>query len=120
MKEFKFGDKVRFKATGQIGVVVGEATETTMMVIQFDDGETGYVPPSSFSDFELIPHPDTARLEWLAASGGEIRRLDNGRWCIKHYVPARPVMGIAETSGHTLRTVIDAAMQQSALPETQP
>lgn len=72
----------------------------------------------------LQKHPklgaDTARLEWLAASGGEIRRLDNGRWCIKHYVPARPVMGIAETSGHTLRTVIDAAMRQSALPETQP
>ena len=62
MTQFKFGDLVKRKSDGAVGIVVSISFKS---VLVFFDGNA----VSSFydaDDFEIIPHPDTARLDWLA------------------------------------------------------
>ena len=59
--QFKFGDRVKRKSDGAVGIVVSISFKS---VLVFFDGGAG----SSFYDddeFEIIPHPDTVRLNWL-------------------------------------------------------
>ena len=59
--KFKFGDRVKRKSDGAVGIVVSISFKS---VLVFFDGAA----VSSFYDadeFEIIPHPDTARLDWL-------------------------------------------------------
>lgn len=61
--QFKFGDRVKRKSDGAVGVVVSISFKS---VLVFFDGNA----VSSFydaDDFEIIPHPDTVRLEFIAA-----------------------------------------------------
>lgn len=48
----------------------------------------------------LIPHPDTARLDWLADPANEIGNVILPGWCSDEY--------------NSLRDAIDAAMQEQA------
>nr|DAQ42868.1 MAG TPA: SH3-like domain protein [Caudoviricetes sp.] len=60
--EFKFGDRVKRKSDGAVGIVVRISFKS---VLVFFDGAA----VSSFydaDDFEIVPHPDTVRLDWLA------------------------------------------------------
>ena len=69
-QRFKFGDIVRFNPSNQIGIVA-EINEERMKVDFFLDDEEGYSPKSFWDCYELIRaadnHPDTERLDWLAA-----------------------------------------------------
>lgn len=61
--EFKFGDRVKRKSDGAVGIVVSISFKS---VLVFFDGNA----VSSFydaDDFEIIPHPDTVRLKFIAA-----------------------------------------------------
>ncbi|RKV85151.1 MAG: hypothetical protein D8H97_04065 [Neisseria sp.] len=61
MQKFKFGDRVKQKSDGDVGVVVGTKFDTIAVV--FDGG-------SSFNfydaeEFEIIQNPDTVRLDYI-------------------------------------------------------
>lgn len=61
MQKFKFGDLVKQKSDGDVGVVVGTKFDTIAVV--FDGG-------SSFNfydaeEFEIIQNPDTVRLDYI-------------------------------------------------------
>ena len=66
--QFKFGDHVRYKDNENpvFGVVLEEANPGNgLITVQFiDDAEPELV---GSEDLEHVPHPDTERLDWLAA-----------------------------------------------------
>ena len=66
IKKFKFGDRVKRKSDGAIGVVVDTKLQSVWVVFEgsavsdfYDDDE-----------FEIVPHPDTVRLEFVAGKYG--------------------------------------------------
>lgn len=59
--EFKFGDRVKRKSDGAVGVVAGISFQS---VLVFFEGNS----VSGFYDddeFEIIPYPDTVRLDFI-------------------------------------------------------
>ena len=99
--QFKFGDIVRDAVPG-LGVCVVINTSEHFVYIMNSHGE--YNPLAKPADLELIPHPDTARIDWLAAQDDIDITLGNT-------VQLKPC----------LRAHIDAAMQeQAAEAEEQP
>ena len=59
--KFKFGDRVKRKSDGAVGIVVSISFKS---VLFFFDGAA----VSSFydaDDFEIVPHPDTVRLDYI-------------------------------------------------------
>jgi hypothetical protein len=59
--KFKFGDRVKRKSDGAVGIVVSISFKS---VLVFFDGAA----VSSFydaDDFEIVPHPDTVRLDYI-------------------------------------------------------
>ena len=64
-RQFKFGDHVRFKDEENpvFGVILEEANIYDRVTVQFIcDEEVAFVYAN---DLEFIPHPDTARLDWM-------------------------------------------------------
>ena len=61
--QFKFGDRVKRKSDGAVGVVVDTKFQSVWVVFE------GSVVSDFYDDdeFEIIPHPDTVRLEFIAA-----------------------------------------------------
>lgn len=59
--QFKFGDLVRRKTDGVTGVVLGTKLQSIWVVFECAALSTFY----DTEEFELIPHPDTVRLDWL-------------------------------------------------------
>lgn len=105
-QRFKFGDIVWFNPAKQMGIVV-EINEERMKVDFFLDNEEGYSPKSFWDCFELIRaadnHPDTERLDWLAAQDDISITLGNA---INLKLP-------------DLRTATDAAMQAQQSEEAE-
>lgn len=98
--QFKFGDRVKRKSDGAVGIVVSVSFKS---VLVFFDGNA----VSSFydaDDFEIIPHPDTMRLDWLADKHNKIGSVILPTECVERHLDS-------------LRDAIDAAMQMQA-PET--
>ncbi|OAM24883.1 hypothetical protein A7P89_01200 [Eikenella corrodens] len=65
IRQFKFGDCVRFKDEENpvFGVVLEEANIYDQVTVQFIcDEEAAFVYAN---DLEFIPNPDTARLDWM-------------------------------------------------------
>ena len=64
-QQFKFGDHVRFKDEENpvFGVVLEEAKIHDQVTVQFICDEEAAVVYAN--DLEFIPHPDTARLDWM-------------------------------------------------------
>lgn len=64
-QQFKFGDHVRFKDEENpvFGVVLEEAKIHDQVTVQFICDEEASVVYAN--DLEFIPHPDTARLDWM-------------------------------------------------------
>ena len=60
-QQFKFGDLVRRKTDDATGVVVHTQFQSVWVV--FEGAITSDVDHAD--EFELIPHPDTVRLDWL-------------------------------------------------------
>ena len=91
--QFKFGDRVRYLVSGTVGVITDIDPYDFAEVIHEDGSGDVY----HFQDLELIPHPDTERLDWLAAQDDIDITLGNT-------VQLKPC----------LRAHIDAAMQEQA------
>ena len=62
-QQFKFGDIVRCEDYPKIGVVIGLEEDINIAAVVFDG--LFYPLYRSITDLELIPHPDTVRLNWL-------------------------------------------------------
>lgn len=64
-QRFEFGDHVRFKDEENpvFGVVLEEAKIHDQVTVQFICDEEASVVYAN--DLEFIPHPDTARLDWM-------------------------------------------------------
>nr|DAS53948.1 MAG TPA: SH3-like domain protein [Caudoviricetes sp.] len=95
--QFKFGDRVKRKSDGAVGIVVSISFKS---VLVFFDGNA----VSSFydaDDFEIIPHPDTMRLDWLADPANKIGNVILPTECVEQHLDS-------------LRDAIDAAMQMQA------
>lgn len=97
--QFKFGDRVKCIPTPEsIGVVLSEEDEYGYVNVMFDDALE--VEDFPVSGLELIPHPDTARIDWLADPANKIGNVILPGWCSDEY--------------NSLRDAIDAAMQEQA------
>ena len=107
--QFKFGDRVKcFPTPGSIGVVLSEEDEYGYVNVMFDDALE--VEDFPVSGLELIPHPDTVRLDWIIKNGGEIQDSDGYvRFCISPDVTPDLVENTRKC-----REVIDAAMSIQA------
>ena len=96
-QQFKFGDRVKRKSDGAVGIVVSISFKS---VLVFFDGNAA----SSFydaDDFEIIPHPDTARLDWLADPANKIGSVILPAECMEQHLDS-------------MRDAIDAAMRIAA------
>lgn len=96
-QQFKFGDLVKRKSDGAVGVVVSISFKS---VLVFFDGNAA----SSFydaDDFEIVPHPDTVRLDWLADRHNKIGSVLLPRECVEKHLD-------------NMRDAIDAAMRLPA------
>ena len=65
IRQFKFGDCVRFKDEENpvFGVVLEEANTRDEVTVQFISEEKAELVYSD--DLELVIHPDTTRLDWM-------------------------------------------------------
>lgn len=94
-QQFKFGDIVLHKETGQKGSVI----DFKFGVVVALHGDT-HIDTFDYNEIELIPHPDTERLDWLADPENTIGKVMLPGWCSDEY--------------NSLRDAIDAAMQEQA------
>ncbi|OFK85210.1 MULTISPECIES: hypothetical protein [unclassified Eikenella] len=96
-QQFKFGDRVRDKTLGLGECVVINASDDAVYVMNTRGDYNVVARPEHL---ELIPRPDTARLDWLADPANEIGKVILPGWCSDEY--------------DSLRDAIDAAMQEQA------
>lgn len=89
-QQFKFGDIVLHKETGQKGSVIDFKFGAVVAL----HGDT-HIETFDYDEIELIPHPDTERIDWLAAQDDIDITLGN-------------VINLKQPD---LRTAIDIAMQ---------
>ena len=94
-QQLKFGDIVLHKETGQKGSVI----DFKFGVVVALHGDT-HIDTFDYNEIELIPHPDTSRLDWLADPENTISKVMLPGWCSGEY--------------DSLRDAIDAAMQIQA------
>ncbi len=97
MTQFKFGDMVIDKSGLLPGncVVINTSEHTAQIMNERGDYNAG----ARLDDLELIPHPDTVRLDWLADSDNTTGNVQLPAECV-HQNP------------DSLREAIDCAMQQ--------
>ena len=93
-QQFEFGDRVRDKTLGLGECVVINASDDAVYVMNTRGDYNVVARPEHL---ELIPHPDTERIDWLAAQDDIDITLGNT-------VQLKPC----------LRAHIDAAMQEQA------
>ena len=92
-QQFKFGDIVLHKETGQKGSVI----DFKFGVVVALHGDT-HIDTFDYNEIELIPHPDTVRLDWLADPANKIGSVILPTECVERHLDS-------------LRDAIDAAMQ---------
>ena len=93
-QQFKFGDRVKRKSDGAVGVVAGISFQSVLVFFEGSELSTFY----DAEEFELILHPDTVRLDWLADKHNKIGSVLLPRECVEKHLDI-------------LRDAIDAAMQ---------
>ena len=94
--QFKFGDIVR---DASLGVCVVINTSEHFAYIMNSRGD--YNTLANPADLELIPHPDTARLDWLADPANKIGSVILPTECVEQHLDS-------------MRDAIDAAMRIQA------
>lgn len=92
-QQFKFGDIVR---DASLGVCVVINTSEHFAYIMNSRGN--YNTLANPADLELIPHPDTARLDWLADPANKIGSVILPTECVEQHLDS-------------MRDAIDAAMR---------
>ena len=95
-QQFKFGDIVLHKETGQKGSVI----DFKFGVVVALHGDT-HIDTFDYDEIEFIPHPDTARLDWLADPANKIGSVMLPTECVEQHLDS-------------MRDAIDAAMQMQA------
>lgn len=93
-QQFKFGDLVRRKTDGASGVVVDTKFQSVWVVFEGSVVSDFY----DAEEFELIPHPDTVRLDWLADKHNKTGSVLLPRECVEKHLD-------------NMRDAIDAAMR---------
>jgi hypothetical protein len=95
---FRFGDMVksRMHPNKTLGLVVDAGSNQYSYIIRWE--HTKGVSQEHTESLELIPHPDTVRLDWLADRDNHIGNVQ---------LPAECVAG----NLHSMRDAIDMAMQ---------
>lgn len=79
-QQFKFGDQVYFPSNvEEIGVVIQVLNSKNKIVVAWNDGEQ---TTEAIDDVQLtiIPHPDTARLDYIQKNFSEIRVCEDERF----------------------------------------
>lgn len=95
-QQFKFGDIVRDASLG-VCVVINTSEHFAYIVNSRGDYNTLANP----ADLELIPHPDTIRLDWLADPANKIGSVILPTECVEQHLDS-------------MRDAIDAAMRIQA------
>lgn len=96
--QFKFGDRVRDKTLGLGECVVINASDDAVYVMNTRGDYNVVARPEHL---ELIPHPDTVRLDWLADPANKIGNVILPTECMEQHLDS-------------MRDAIDAAMQMQA------
>ena len=95
-QQLKFGDIVLHKETGQKGSVI----DFKFGVVVALHGDT-HIDTFDYNEIELIPHPDTSRLDWLADPANKIGSVILPTECVEQHLDS-------------MRDAIDAAMRIQA------
>lgn len=109
-QQFKFGDRVRDKTLGLGECVVINASDDAVYVMNTRGDYNVVARPEHL---ELIPHPDTVRLDWLGKNHAIL--YHNTAEDIKHGCAPIEVGCLYEEKPHggdTVREAIDAAMSE--------
>lgn len=61
-QQLKFGDRVRCKQTGAEGLIIDTCGIAAWIIWKGQRCANFY----AYDTFEVVPHPDTVRLDWLA------------------------------------------------------
>lgn len=93
-QKFKFGDLVRLKTNGVTGIVVRVGSQSNIWVI-FDGYTIAEICKAE--ELELIPHPDTVRIDWLADKNNNMGSVLLPTTCVENHLDS-------------LRDAIDATM----------
>ena len=107
-QQFKFGDRVRHENPIFNGIVTQIRTDGVVIVNEFGNDFFFYV--NELSELELVPHPDTARLDFIEKviniDGMVKRKMGEGWTLVAEHELSEPK--------HLLRDAIDAAMRIQA------
>ena len=97
-QQFKFGDMVksRMHPNKTLGLVVDAGSNQYSYIIRWE--HTKGVSQEHTESLELIPHPDTVRLDWLADRDQHIGNVQLPAECVACNL-------------HSMRDAIDMAMQ---------
>lgn len=96
--KFKFGDLVKDTALGLGECVVINVSENSVYVMNERGDYNTVAQPETL---EIIPHPDTVRLDWLADKHNKIGSVLLPRECVEKHLD-------------NMRDAIDEAMKLSA------
>ena len=94
-QQFKFGDRVIDTALGLGECVVINVSENSVYIMNERGDYNAVAHPETL---EIVPHPDTVRLDWLADKHNKIGSVLLPRECVEKHIDS-------------MRDVIDAAMQ---------
>lgn len=95
--QFKFGDRVRCKQTGAQGLIIDTGKTAAWIIWEGQICSNFY----AYGTFEAVPHPDTARLDWLADPANKIGSVILPTECVEQHLDS-------------MRDAIDAAMRIQA------
>ena len=100
-QQFKFGDMVksRMHPNKALGLVVDAGSNQYSYIIRWE--HTKGVSQEHTESLELIPHPDTVRLDWLADRDNHIGNVQLPAECVEQHLDS-------------MRDAIDAAMRIQA------
>ena len=94
-KQFKFGDRVIDTALGLGECVVINVSENSVYIMNERGDYNAVAHPETL---EIVPHPDTVRLDWLANKHNKIGSVLLPRECVEKHLDS-------------MRDAIDAAIK---------
>lgn len=94
-QKFKFGDLVRLKTNGRTGIVARVGSQSNIWVV-FDGYTIAEICKAE--ELELIPHPDTVRIDWLDDKNNNMGIVLLPTACVENHLDS-------------LRDAIDAAIK---------
>ena len=96
-RQFKFGDRVIDTALGLGECVVINVSENSVYIMIMNE-RGDYNTVAQPETLEIVPHPDTVRLDWLADKHNKIGSVLLPRECVEKHLDS-------------MRDAIDSAME---------